>query len=98
MTFINTHGQGKHIYTSLQGGRNVFIHEMGHMYDYYRGLPSRGSRFNSIYQAERHIFSNYYGSSSNEFFAESFRMYITEPSNLARKAPKTYAYMKELVG
>lgn len=98
VTFINTHGQSKHIYTSVKGGRNVFIHEMGHVYDYYRALCSRGSRFTSIYEAEKGIFTGLYASSSNEFFAEAFRMYITEPSNLAKKAPQTYNYMKDLIG
>ena len=98
VTFINTHGQSKHIYTSVKGGRNVFIHEIGHMYDYYRALCSRGSRFTAIYEAEKGIFTGLYASSSNEFFAEAFRMYITEPSNLAKKAPQTYDYMKDLIG
>ena len=98
VTFINTHGQSKHIYTSVKGGRNVFIHEIGHVYDYYRALCSRGSRFTAIYEAEKGIFTGLYASSSNEFFAEAFRMYITEPSNLAKRAPQTYNYMKDLIG
>lgn len=98
VTFYNSHGQSKHIFTSVKGGRNIFIHEMGHLYDYFKGMLSSTDEFVTLYQAEKGIFTGLYASSSVEFFAETFRMYITEPSTLSSKAPKTYAYMKQLVG
>lgn len=98
VTFYNSHGQSNHIFTSVKGGRNIFIHEMGHLYDYFKGMLSSTDEFVALYQAEKGIFTGLYASSSVEFFAETFRMYITEPSTLSSKAPKTYTYMKQLVG
>ena len=97
VTFYNTHGQYRHIFTSLKGGRNIYIHEIGHMYDYLSGRLSTQDDFIQLYQAEKGMFTGLYASDSVEFFAETFRIYLTNPNTLKTQAPLTYNYFKQLL-
>lgn len=70
------------------------IHEIGHWFDFYVGLPSYTDTFKSIYQSESASFIRTYGSDcvrdEMEFFAEGFWQYIIDPGRLKAASPGLY--------
>lgn len=85
---------------------DVLLHELGHMIDYERqkSYISNSAEFIRIYNQEKIHFAyqspnmyEYYKKDPQEFFAESFREYITEPYNLKALAPKTYEFIKNYI-
>lgn len=100
VTFPNYQGYMR-IWSSLKGGSNILVHEIGHAYDYSVGRPSSSDEFQAIYQAEAlKLFpgGGLYADSSGEYYAESFRMYLNERSVVKNKAPQTAAYFKNVFG
>lgn len=85
---------------------DVLLHELGHMIDYERRgcFISNSAEFIRIYNQEKIHFVyqspnmyEYHKKDPQEFFAESFREYITEPYNLKALAPKTYEFIKNYI-
>ena len=85
---------------------DVLLHELGHMIDYERQgrFISNSAEFIRIYNQEKIYFVyqspnmyEYHKKDPQEFFAESFREYITEPYNLKALAPKTYEFIKNYI-
>lgn len=85
---------------------DVLLHELGHMIDYERQgrFISNSAEFIRIYNKEKVHFVyqspniyEYHKKDPQEFFAESFREYITEPYNLKALAPKTYEFIKNYI-
>lgn len=100
VTFPNYQGYVR-IWSSLKGGSNILVHEIGHAYDYSTGQPSKSDEFQSLYESEASkLFPNggLYASSADEYYAESFRMYLNERSTVKSRAPQTAAYFKGVFG
>lgn len=100
VTFPNYQGY-KRIWSSLKGGSNILVHEIGHAYDYAVGRPSSSEAFKALYQAEAlKLFpgGGLYAESEGEYYAESFRMYLNERSKVKSRAPQTAAYFKTVFG
>ena len=100
VTFPNYQGYVR-IWSSLKGGSNILVHEIAHAYDYAVGRPSRSDEFKILYESEASkLFpeGGLYASSAEEYYAESFRMYLNERSKVKSKAPQTAAYFKNVFG
>lgn len=75
------------------------IHEIGHWFDYYVGLPSYSEEFTAVYAAESGTFIRSYGSAcvrdELEFFAEGFWQYIIDPGRLKNICPGLYQFIHD---
>ena len=75
------------------------LHEIGHWFDYYVGLPSYSEAFAAVYAAEGGVFIRSYGSScvrdALEFFAEGFWQYIIDPDRLKSVCPGLYHFIHD---
>lgn len=82
----------------------VFIHEMGHYFDYEFGTPSSTGEFRELYSLYRDSFSEfdpsaptgYAISSTKEFFATVFKEYFLYPEHLLSEAPEAYFFIEDL--
>lgn len=79
-------------------GAKAVIHEFGHYYSWTHGNLYYTTEFQNLYALEGASVSNYAGTSADECFAESFDMYIRNPSALSQNAPSIYAYFQNLLG
>ena len=79
-------------------------HEMGHYVDWklsfiYDCKASATSEFLAVYDTEADSFNlsnaSYARSSSGEYFAQSFAMYILNPEELAEVCPDTFLFLKQ---
>lgn len=90
-------GRDRIIYVS---NRAAVVHEMGHFLHQMIGFPAQ---FDAIFDAEaesaRPVLRDYSLTSSAEYFADCFRLWIERPSergDLRERAPRTYAFFSEL--
>lgn len=87
--------------TSYSDTLDIFIHEIGHCFDFEYGLASYGYLFGNVYDLykddfrEKHTISpyGYVTSSSVEFFATCFREYMLYPKHLTTVAPEAYNFI-----
>lgn len=74
-------------------------HELGHFLAFVANNYDMGSKFMSIFNAEKGLYSDYnkaYACSSPaEYFAESFCQYVLVGSELQSSRPQTYAAIEE---
>ena len=87
-----------------KGREDCLIHEIGHVIDTAGGkLYSLSSTplFTQIYVAERYKNTQYFYTNgtdnAQEYFAESFNQYITNPKNMKKYNPLTYKYIDKIV-
>lgn len=83
-------------------GRNTLstiLHEFGHFVSYASGNTCSLPDFLKIYQSEKALYNGgtYGRSSASEYFAESFKEYIANPTVLKQSRPKTYEAVKAAV-
>lgn len=78
-------------------------HELSHIFDYKYGVhwASNSSQFKKLAKqycnSLNALESNYdYCVKTSEFFAETSRLFLTEPEYLQKSAPELYDYFKEL--
>lgn len=82
----------------------VFIHELGHYFDYEFGSPSYTDAFQKIFIQHMKTFeerdetapAGYAVSSAQEFFAAVFKEYFLYPEHLKSAAPDAYDYFDSL--
>lgn len=87
-------------YTDPQKAFHVFVHELGHVFDYEFGSVSSSEEFGAIYSLYKDSFSEmdslstdrYAVHSQDEFFATVFKEYFLFSSHLEAAAPKAYHY------
>lgn len=80
---------------------DIFIHELGHCFDFEYGSVSYSSLFDDVYYLYKDNFSEQYTnspdgystSSSVEFFATCFKEYMLYPEHLKTVAPEAYAFV-----
>ncbi len=79
-------------------------HEVGHFVDGVLSTrngetaASLRSDFQTIYQAEKSSISDpYYTANATEYFAESFKAYVENPTAMQQSAPQTYTYINNIV-
>lgn len=76
-------------------------HELGHFVSFVAGNVCTTSDFVSIYNAEKSkvtsVNKNYVTQNSSEYFAESYKDYILNPSKLKSTRPRTYTAMVNAV-
>lgn len=82
----------------------VFIHELGHYFDYEFGSPSYTDAFQKIFLQHMKTFKErdetapdgYATSSAQEFFAAVFKEYFLYPEHLKSVAPDAYDYFDSI--
>lgn len=82
---------------------NIFIHELGHCFDFEYGSVSYSNLFGDIYDLYKDDFSEQYTnspagystSSVAEFFAACFKEYLLYPEHLEVVAPKAYVFVDD---
>ena len=73
------------------------IHEMGHYVNDVLGNFSGRTENNEIFATEASKISQYAMSNDREYFAEAFRLYITDPELLALLSEKSYSLVEQAV-
>lgn len=80
---------------------DVIYHELGHYLAYTTGKTDYTSEFKAIYRAEMNNYTGdnkvYVIQNCSEYFAESYRDYVTRPSTLQSQRPQTYAYIQKVL-
>lgn len=83
---------------------NVVYHEFGHLldYGYNEYFKSDSKIFREIYEADRGAFVvdcgyDYVTSNPQEYFAEAFAEYMTNPDRLRDNTPMTYYYIEHVL-
>lgn len=80
-------------------------HEYGHFIAYINDSIDMKSEFVEIYKEENSkMFDDFYGeegdqyykSSSSEYFAESYKIFLNQPGLLKERAPKTFEFIKDI--
>ena len=81
-----------------------FIHEFGHYEDWEKGLISKSSEFNKIFDSNQNYnpadtFSDeyYHLSSASEFFACCYKDYFLYNDKLQSEAPEVYKYLGDVI-
>lgn len=75
------------------------LHEMGHFVDYVCGYLSDTEEYKDIWGSEVEAFKSFHytadenTNTANEYFAESFQVYIESPNELQEKCPQSYDYI-----
>ena len=87
-------------YIGLQAvSTGVFRHEMGHFLSTLKNKAAKTRAFQAIYQEEKSKYTgsnrSYVTSTSDEYFAESYRNYLENGAKLQAERPKTYSYINE---
>lgn len=82
--------------------RYCFLHEVGHVVDKMLNFPSYKSEWKTIYNEEKDklsVFSydGHYKSTPQEYFAEVYSESLINPVRCKNTAPKSYAYVKEVL-
>lgn len=85
--------------------KNV-VHELAHAMDYKMGYTSTSQEFTEIYEAEKDSLKltqyvstdNHYKENVKEYFADAVQEYVANSGSLSNSAPRTYEYIKKLLG
>lgn len=79
------------------------LHEMGHFVDYVCGYLSETEEYKAIWDSEVEAFKSFHYTAdentnqANEYFAESFQVYIESPNELQEKCPQSYDYIIKIL-
>ena len=80
---------------TLQKADDTVYHELGHFLAFIAGNADKTESFQNIFNTEKNAYEGinkaYNTQNSSEYFAESYRDYILNPTNLKAKRPQTYA-------
>lgn len=69
---------------------NTIIHEMGHFVNNYLHMYSSRPENKQLYYSEANKISCYAETNDREYFAEAFRLYISDPQILVLVSPDSY--------
>lgn len=94
-------GVKEHKIILQQSGGNTAYHELGHFVGWIAGNLDTKSEFVAIYNAEKGKMTGsntaYLTKNSSEYFAESYKDYVLNPSGLKSSRPQTYSYIEKAV-
>ena len=80
---------------------DTVYHELGHFVAFAAGNADTSSSFRQIFEQEKSRYTSYNKayvlSNSSEYFAESFKNYTLDPSELKASRPQTYEAIKKAV-
>lgn len=76
---------------------NAVIHEMGHFLNNSLGMYSSRPENRELFYREAGKISLYAKSNDREYFAEAFRLYVTEPQLLRMISPGSYTLVEKAV-
>lgn len=86
----------------LRNADDTIYHELGHFLAFVAGNVDTKGDFKAVYEAEKNLYSGmnktYVTQDSSEYFAESYRDYVLNPSGLQAERPQTYASIQAAVG
>ena len=86
---------------TLKAANDTIYHELGHFIAFIAGNVDSTSSFKTIYNNEKGSFPGvnkvYAAQSSNEFFAESMRVFILQKAQLASACPNTSATLEAAI-
>jgi len=90
------------VHCSAQAIEGALLHEFGHYLDRARGCVSDSDDFMSVFETEKNRFleiekNEYHISSTGEFFAECFELYLNNPRRLRKQCPQAFVFMDSLV-
>lgn len=90
------------IYNSETSIEDATIHEYGHFLDSSLDRVSKSEDFQACYEMEKQAFllidqNKYHIESAQEYFAETFELFIKSPRKLKRSCPATYEFFKSLI-
>lgn len=79
----------------LRDDDDTIYHELGHFLAFIAGNVDTKDAFKAVYEAEKGEYNGankaYVTQNSSEYFAESYRDYVLNPSELQASRPETYA-------
>jgi hypothetical protein len=79
---------------TLKRNDDTIYHELGHFLAFIAGNVDKKSDFTAVYNEEKSKFTGinkaYSTQNSSEYFAESYKNYVENPSELKKTRPKTY--------
>lgn len=76
---------------------NTVIHEMGHFVNDYLHIYSSRPENKQLFRTEAMKLSHYSETNEREFFAEAFRLYVSEPQLLKLISPNTYTMINTAI-
>jgi len=91
------------LHSNKQSISKAVIHEFAHWVDYSRGRLSKTEEFLNIYNSEKNEFKNnidndeYFISSPEEYFSESFSLLLLNPEQLREHCPATYMFYSNVI-
>lgn len=81
--------------------KGYFLHELGHFVSFVAGFKDSTAEFVGIFNREAGKYAGnnatYITKDSKEYFAESYKDYVNNPSALKSTRPETYNYIKSSV-
>jgi hypothetical protein len=84
---------------TLKRNDDTIYHELGHFLAFIAGNVDKKSDFTAVYNEEKSKFTGinkaYSTQNSSEYFAESYKNYVENPSELKKTRPKTYESIKQ---
>lgn len=89
----------KHCIQLKTANSSHLLHEMGHFLSCLKDNAAKSDEFVYIYKSEKDKYKGsnkeYIISTNDEYFAESYRDYVENPSKLKKERPKTYTYINK---
>ncbi len=84
---------------TLRYADDSIYHELGHFLAFIAGNVDKSSAFTAVYNSEKSKYTginrSYATQNSSEYFADSVRDYILNPSTIKSQRPQTYAAITE---
>lgn len=99
--YAGTFSVAKHSIIMKTRTKMHILHEMGHFVSELNNGAGKSKSFASVYKAEKSKYKgsqrSYILSTSEEYFAQSFAEYTSNPRALKKQRPKTYNYIRSKI-
>ncbi len=99
--YVGCFSTSKHTIEMRSTSIGAFRHEMGHFLDVLKSTASQSGEFASIYKNEKGNYAGanvaYVTKNAQEYFAQSYRNYLENKSQLKADRPLTYGFVQKQV-